>query len=137
MNASQPPAPGPLGAPPLAGAPPPPCPCACLDESDDVVVELEQVMALGVVIFLVWMTTLALVYLWVLKRLYRAARLLTNHPSVKSRLLSSADEELSTTASSSAAPTVRNGSSSARPSKKNARTGEAQPDTPFEEEEDD
>lgn len=135
MNASQPPATGPLGPPPLAGAPPPPCPCDCLDDEEDaVVVKLEQVMALGVVTFMVWMTTLALVYLWVLKRLDRAARLLTNHPGVKSRLLSSADEELSTMASSSAAPTARNGSASARPSKKNARTGEAQPDTPFEEE---
>tara|TARA_B110001452_G_scaffold198367_1_gene168348 strand:+ start:12872 stop:13258 length:387 start_codon:yes stop_codon:yes gene_type:complete len=126
MNASQAPAPGPLGPPPPAG-PPPACPCECPDESDDAVfVKLEQVAALGVVTFLAWMTTLALVYLWVLKRLHRVALLLVCHPSVKSRLLSSTEEELPT-----AAPARK---ATGRPSKKMARNGEAQPDTPFEEE---
>lgn len=134
MNATQTPAPG--SPPPPPSAPPPACPCECPEQRDDVLVALEQMLALGTLTFLVWMSTLSLVYLWVLKRLHRAALLLTNHPGVKSRLLSSADEERSTTASASAAPTARNGSASGRPRKKNARTGEAQPDTPFEEEDD-
>lgn len=102
--------------------------------------KLEMAMLLGALSMFVWMTTISIVQVWILRKLCRVTKVLTNHSgaAVKARLLSTdednTDVELSAkngrcSAANVAAKTLRQSNA---PGKRPAKaSGDANPDTPY------